>query len=577
MITARHDPYFEPDRFPPGARPAGSVVCLRVSSSDRLASVRVRLWRSGGEEQIPMREVIRGVFEATVNVGSETGPLWYYFILRSESGETAFLGKPVGGSCAVYACEPPSFQITVYDPAFETPAWMRSGVMMQIMVDRFAVGAPGPIKPHGRGAYLHTDWYEPPHLCKNGSDEESVDFFGGNLNGIREKLPYLQDLGIGILYLNPIFKARSNHKYDTGDYLCIDPSFGTESDFRALCGEAASAGIRIVLDGVFSHTGADSRYFNKFSTYPSPGAYNAYEASPYSSWYRFLTSRDDYDCWWGIPTLPNVNEVDPSYLDYIIRGPDSVIGHYLRCGASGWRLDVADELPMEFIRALRLRAKRENPNACVIGEVWEDVTNKLAYGRTRCYAAGDTLDSAMNYPLRDHLIAFLTGLEPAPVTVEFLCHQMSTLPAPMYYSMMNLLGSHDKPRILNVLAGQTDLEPEREKRAFIPLSRPQYELGKARFLKAFDFICHMPGMPCLYYGDEAGLTGMGDPFCRRTYPWGREDTELTSAVRGIIRHRNSSPALKTGSCRFRAPDDDRIEITRESDTQAETYILDRRL
>lgn len=577
-MDARHDPYFAFDRFPLGARPAGSVVSLRVSVSVPLARVWLRLWRKSGEERIPMQHALSGIYEAAVSVGMETGPLWYYFILEEENGALSYLGKPVGKPCAVYGHEPPSFQITVYDPAFEPPAWMKNSVMMQIMVDRFAIGTPGVIPPHGRGTYLHRNWYETPHLCKNGDDEEAVDFFGGNLNGIREHLPYLKDLGIGALYLNPIFRARSNHKYDTADYLQIDPSFGTEADLRALCAEAAAGGIRIVLDGVFSHTGADSRYFNKFGTYASAGAYNCFGASPYSAWYRFEGSRDKYDCWWGIDTLPNVNETDPSYMDYILGPGDSVIAHYLRSGISGWRLDVADELPMEFLRALRKRVKHENPDSCVIGEVWEDITSKVSYGEERCYAAGDTLDSAMNYPLRDHLTSFLLGSESASVTEEFLRHQASTLPHGMYCSMMNLLGSHDRPRIINLLSGQSGLsEQTRAERRQLPLTKQEYETGKARFIKAFEFLCRLPGMPCLYYGDEAGSTGTGDPFCRCCYPWGREDTELQSAIRSAIRLRNGSKALREGDCSVRALDDDRLEVRRESEEETVTFVLDRRL
>ena len=560
MITATHNPYSGLDRLPLGAVPAGSTVILRVHTVNSLEYAFVRLWRGGGEEWLPMRPCSGGVFECSVNVGTDAGVLWYWFMLETSDGRKTYLGKPVGGTSEVYEGEPPSFQITVYDPAFSTPDWMRSSVMMQILPDRFYTGGQL-IPPHAEGAFMHTDWYEPPTLCP----KEAMDFFGGNLQGIREKIPYFKDMGIGALYLNPIFRARSNHKYDTGDYMQIDPSFGTEKDLSALLTDAAAENIHIVLDGVFSHTGADSRYFNKFGTYRSKGAYNKYGDSPYSSWYRFLSDRDDYDCWWGINTLPNVNETAPSYMDYIIRDRDSVVAHYLKKGTSGWRLDVADELPMEFIRALRERVKKENPEACVIGEVWEDITYKISYGRPRCYAGGDTLDSAMNYPLREHLINYMLGSEDAYTFAEFLNYQMSTLPQPMYYSMMNLLGSHDKPRIINVLAGEENLEPEREKRCFKPLSKQQYELGKARFIKAFELICALPGMPCLYYGDDAGLTGMGDPFCRLTYPWGREDTELRSAIRAIIRHRNATEALKTGPALIRAVDSGTIEIRRNDE------------
>ena len=577
MIRARHDPYSFIDRFPRGACPAGSVVCLRITTPDAPSRAWVRLWRGGGEDWISMKPVSSDVWEAHVPVGGDTGLVWYYFVLEDEGAGRTYVGKPPARECGLYDHEPPSFQITVYDPAFETPEWMRDSVMMQIMTDRFAIGSKGILPPEGRGAFLHKYWNEPPVLCQNGDDCEAVDFFGGNLTGIREKLPFLKDMGIGALYLNPIFQARSNHKYDTGDYKKIDPSFGTEKDLTLLCRDAAEAGIHIVLDGVFSHTGADSRYFNKYGTYNSKGAYSHLKESPYYSWYRFDGGRDDYDCWWGIDTLPNVNEMDPSYFGFIVTDKDSVVSRYIKKGTAGWRLDVADELPMEFIRALRSRVKTENPDACVIGEVWEDVTNKISYGRPRCYAVGDTLDSAMNYPLREHLINFMLFRESAYDLQELINHQQSTLPAPMLFSMMNMLGSHDKPRIIDVLAGKTDLEPPRERRVFEPLSQEEYALGRERFIKAFELINHLPGMPCIYYGDDAGLTGMGDPFCRRTYPWGKEDVKLRERIKEMIQKRNSSSVLRRGDCIIRALDEHRLEVRRVYERTESVYVLDRRV
>jgi len=567
-MNALHDPYSAFCRCPQGALPAGSGVCLRLTCSEGVKYASVRLWKNDAEEFLPMRHLGGGVYEANVKAGSQTGLIWYYFVLETETGRRYYVGKPIGGVCGVFEKEPTSFQITVYDPKLETPKWMRNSVMLQIMVDRFAVG--GKINPpHAPGAYLHKKWGEAPDLC----EKEALDFFGGNLEGIRQKLPYIKELGIGALYLNPIFRARSNHKYDTSDYMQIDPSFGTQRDFELLCRDAADMGMHIVLDGVFSHTGADSRYFNLFGNYDSKGAYSSYGDSPYSSWYRFKKGKDDYDCWWGFETLPNVNETDPSYMNYIVTGDDSVIAHWLKAGASGWRLDVADELPMEFIRALRKKAKHVNPDACVIGEVWEDITNKVAYGERRNYAVGDSLDSAMNYPLRSHVIDYILGRIDADKMAEFLNYQQSSLPRPVHYSMMNLLDSHDKPRIISVLAEDGELEPARELRCARPLSKAKYELGKERFIRAFELICALPGMPCLYYGDEAGLYGMGDPFCRGTYPWGGEDRELQSAIRDIIRKRNASDNLRNGDMWVKAKDAHTLEITRCSGGREERLTV----
>ncbi len=574
MIYLWHDPYLNLDRFPLGAVPAGSAVRLRLRVTGESERAFVRLWRGGGEEWVPMRALSDSAYEADVPVGREKGLLWYYFVVDTPDGRV-YAGKPEDDVCACYDHEPPSFQITVYDPAFEAPEWMRDSVMMQIMVDRFFIGGKAN-PPAGRGAYLHKSWNELPDLrpAAADGDAEAIDFFGGNLEGVREKLSYLKDLGIGAIYLNPVFRARSNHKYDVGDYLEIDPSFGTEADFERLTREAADAGIHVVLDGVFSHTGADSRYFNRYGTYPSVGAYQSPD-SPYAKWYRIDPRTGKYDSWWGIDTLPNVNETEPSFLNFIVNGDDSVIAHYLRSGASGWRLDVADELPMEFIHALRLRAKAEGAQNCVIGEVWEDPTNKVSYGRPRSYALGDTLDSAMNYPLRDTVLAFFLGRRDAYHLANAVNHQLSTLPKPMLYSMMNLLGSHDKPRAINVLAGSQNLEPPREQRAFTPLTPEQYALGSERFVRAFELITLLPGMPCLYYGDEAGLTGMGDPFCRLPYPWGREDRALQARIQSLIRRRNASPILRRGDTTLRALTPDALQITRTLDGASESFTITR--
>ncbi len=230
---------------------------------------------------------------------------------------------------------------------------------------------------------------------------------------------------------------------------------------------------------------------------------------------------------------------------------------------------------MEFIRALRLRAKAVDAHSCVIGEVWEDPSNKVSYGRPRSYALGDTLDSAMNYPLRDAVLAFFLGKKDAYQLANAVNHQLSTLPKPMLYSMMNLLGSHDKPRAINVLAGLENLEPPRGERAFTPLTAEQYALGRERFARAFELITLLPGMPCLYYGDEAGLTGMGDPFCRLPYPWGREDRALQMRVQALIRRRNGSELLRRGDTALRAITPDALEITRTLNGVSKAFTVTR--
>ncbi|HIS01373.1 MAG TPA: glycoside hydrolase family 13 protein [Candidatus Excrementavichristensenella intestinipullorum] len=541
-------------RTPAGPGACGAPVTLRLKAHPPVEKVTLRLWWQDAEKLLPMQHAGDGLWTVDFTLPDTPGTLWYYFI--ADSGlRRMWYGNAtdrMGGVGGEYPGEPPSYQITVYDPAYDTPHWMRDGLMYQIMVDRFAQGRPLSQHPQPDDGWLHQDWYEYPALRLDGEDNEANDFFGGDLAGVMEKLPYLKQLGVTVLYFNPIFRARSNHKYDTGDYMAVDPSFGDEADFAALCRAAEELGIRVVLDGVFSHTGADSRYFNIKGRYDSLGAYQSI-ASPYAGWYTFDRWPDKYDCWWGFPTLPNVREMSESYLDFMLRDEDAVCAHWLRAGSSGWRLDVADELPMPFLRMLRQRVKKENPDACLLGEVWEDASNKLTYGELRNYCVGDTLDSVMNYPLRDMSLDFMLGKLDSPAFVRRYLHLQENYAPAFFYSLMNLLGSHDKPRIIDVLSGNPELDPPREERRVRALTPQQYQLGRRRYLALWRFICALPGMPCIYYADEAGQTGMADPFCRATYPWGREDKDLVRRVGAICRERMASDVLRTGEMRLYAP------------------------
>ena len=572
----RHDSRDPLYRTPSGARPTGSDVILRCRADDARA-VTLRLWWDDGEIRRPMTASPRGagLFEIRLTLPEQSGLLWYYFIVDFD-GETRLYGNAddrLGGEGRLYDHEPPSFQLTVYDEEFDTPRWMREGLLYQIMPDRFA--ARGKNAPEA--GWLHEKWDEPPaiHVDPSTHDNRADDFFGGNFRGVMDRLDYLKELGVTAIYFNPIFRARSNHKYDTGDYETIDPSFGTREDFEALCDRARALGIRILLDGVFSHTGSDSRYFNRLGRYDSLGAYQSME-SPYAPWYRFKRWPDEYDCWWGFETLPTVNKSDESYRRYILTGENAIVKRWLRRGASGWRLDVADELPVPFLRTLRKSVKSVDPDAAVLGEVWEDASNKVAYGQLRCYCLGDTLDSVMNYPLREGLIGFLLGEIDAYALKRRLDALYENYPAPFAAALMNLLGSHDKARVINRLSG---VEPEnrpREERAFTPLSDAEYERGKRRFIKAWRFLCAMPGMPCLYYGDEAGAQGGDDPFCRGTYPWGHEDRALMEEIKRVNHARLKSRAAQNGSLELIAPDADTLTVVRRYESDELRVTLDRR-
>ena len=463
------------------------------------------------------------------------GLYFYHFEARTNQG-TLRLSRGSFGKAVLGGME--RWQMTVYSPSLHTPEWLCGGLMYQIFPDRFATsgasldtgsGETSKNIPDGRS--LHSDWYEQPEWRPNERGKvTNSDFFGGDLKGIQEKLPYLKKLGVTCLYFNPIFESHSNHRYDTADYSKIDPLLGTEQDFSELCRAAKALGIRILLDGVFSHTGSDSVYFNREGRYSGAGAYQS-QSSPYFSWYSFRSWPQIYDCWWNFDTLPNVQETDPSYDNYI-NGREGIARTWLKAGASGWRLDVADELPDEFIDHLAAAAKSEKPDALVLGEVWEDASNKSAYGVRRRYLLGGQLDTVMNYPFRDAIFDFLLGREPV-VFAESVESIVENYPPQCLHLLMNHIGTHDTERALTVLGGEPVGGREREWQSAQSLSPEQRELGKKRLKLASLLQYLLPGVPCLYYGDEAGMEGYRDPFNRACYPWGKEDQDLLSWYEGL--------------------------------------------
>ncbi len=557
-----HDSRLMQCRSPIGAVTQGSEVRLRLYIFGFASGVKLRIW-NGGEKLIQMNDLGLGEYEAVIQVPQHPCLVWYDFQADDERGHRLYYGNArdrMGGTGAHYQDLPPSFQITVYDPAFSPPEYLRKGVMYQIFPDRFHRSR----MPESviRERILHENWYEEPLITADlrSGDNWALDFYGGNLDGIREKLPYLQELGVTILYLNPIFRARSNHRYDTGDYLQVDPLLGDEASLQHLCAEADKRGIRVMLDGVFSHTGEDSRYFNKYGNYPTLGAYQS-KGSPYYSWYQFTSFPDRYASWWGIPTLPEVNKENESYREFIL-GNDGVARHWLKEGVSGWRLDVTDELPMGFLRGLRAAVRKERNDAALLGEVWEDASNKVSYGAMRSYVLGDTLDSVMNYPLREVLIQFLTHEVPAAKVVRVIRSLQENYPAPFFYSLMNLMGSHDRARILNVLAKREYGDLPISQRRGLRMDKANREAAKQRMEKMLAAIIALPGMPSIYYGDEAGMEGAADPFCRGPFPWGREDEEVLDMVRKAIRLRHERPVLQTGFLELSYEGEDTLVIHR---------------
>lgn len=545
-----HDSQNKIYRNPQGAVPTGEKVTISIEVTDKKAPVSVvlRLFQKDQEHRLPMKKVRNGdgrfLYQVGFDVGVETGLLWYDFIAEGHDQTLYYTNsadKLGGVGETKEAIDSNSYQITVYDKNYRVPHWFCDQIMYQIFPDRFYGYHEGAIQKKREEYIIHDNWYAPISFNRHPYEDGPAcnDFYGGNLKGIEKKLPYLKELGVSVIYLNPIFDAYSNHKYDTADYKKIDPMFGTEQDFKDLCAAAKEQGISIILDGVFSHTGADSIYFNKYGSYGAQtGAYRDSQ-SPYKNWYQF-TDYPQYESWWGCNNLPNVNEMEDSYLDYILRDSDAVIKKWIRCGAKGWRLDVADELPDEFIEILRREVKKENEDAVIIGEVWEDASHKIAYGKMRQYLMGNELDSVMNYPFKDRVLAFLMGWEDAAFLHRHIMAQIENYPTQTLYALMNMLGTHDTMRVKSMLGGMSRDCGDSH------LTSKAEDIAVKRLKMAFMMQMTFYGVPCIYYGDEVGMQGGKDPFNRGTYPWRAVDIELLDWVKKLTAIRKNTDCLRRG-------------------------------
>ena len=495
-------------------------------------------------------------YQGQFNEFNETGLYFYYFevdIDENGNNKKLFYGKnhEDGNVCEYLYEELNKYQITVHED-FEIPSWYKEGIMYNIFVDRFNNGNRNkkPSNPK-KNSFIYSNWSDTPMYIKDTNGEIiRWDFHGGNLRGIIDKLPYLSKIGVSIIYLSPIFESSSNHKYTTGDYKTIDPMFGDEEILKELIEKAKKRGINIILDGVFSHTGADSKYFNKFGNYDELGAYQSKD-SKYSSWYTFNEFPDNYKCWWGIKDLPNVNELDKNYMDYIIYDEDSVINKWTSMGIKGWRLDVADELPTKFIKELRKELKKNDPQSILVGEVWEDASNKISYNERRNYFVGDQLDSVMGYPFRENIVSFLKG----NITSRQLNNKFMTIkenyPKESFKANLNLISSHDVTRI------KTELN---------------YDEAKIRLAVATQMT--FEGVPYIYYGDEAGLCGGTDPDNRKTYPWKNEDKDMIEFYKESINTRKKYNVLTNGDTEFiDTNDDDVFGYIRFNDNNEKILIL----
>ena len=544
------DPYF---KQPFGAVRAGQTVRLSLCIPEELGYVDPHLvLKKEGKFDVPVyyrmnfdgQTPRQNHFSVEVPL-NDPGLYFYYFDLYTD------FRRIVRGpdNCGVISWQDgESWQITVYEQDFETPESIKGKVFYQIFPDRFCEGVENKPMPFADRIYQADKHAEPFWQPNEVGGHLNEDYFGGDLKGIQQKLPYLHEMGVDFIYLNPIFEAHSNHRYNTADYLNVDPLLGTNEDFEALCTAAQKYGIGIVLDGVFSHTGSDSRYFNREGRYGEGGAYRD-PNSPYRCWYDFGPQyKGGYRSWWGFETLPEVNEETPSYVEFIT-GPGGVIDTWLRRGAAGFRLDVADELPDEFIEKVRAAVKRVSPEKFLLGEVWEDATTKFGFNKRRTYLLGKGLDSVMNYPFKNAVLDFVKAL--------------------------NFLSTHDTERALTVIADEPANGRGRAWQSGRCVTGDAYEEGLLRLRMAYAIIYTLPGVPCLYYGDEIAMQGYRDPFNRAFFRWDAHEQRLRPVLAQLAQLRHTCEAFRTGQLRVLRAEDGILHYQRVGKVETAEIIVNR--
>jgi glycosidase len=556
--------------------------------------------------------------------------LWYRFIVTDGSQSVYYAdntGALDGGLGAPSeSVVDNSYALMFYDPAFTTPEWTRSAIIYQVFPDRFRNGRANNDPRTGDSRYddpvLSLPWGTLPEgYCRNYADGSTNcpwrfdttpppwspsreaprgrDYFAGDLKGLDQQIGYLQSLGVTAVYLNPVFDAASNHGYDTQDYLRIDPYFGTATDWANLVKHGGQSGMRFVLDGVFNHVSSDSRFFDRYHHFPDAGACESATAT-YRPWFFFRPPAGGdpapcvpsvpggadtyYDGWFGFDSIPVLNKTAPGVVQSFLTAPTSVARYWLQQGASGWRLDVMGDpsFPAGYWETFRGVVKQTKPDALVIGELWQKDTTLLRFLR------GDRADSTMNYRLRDAVVGFLA---PGPFDAkgfadsgrqlsasEFTARLASIredYPDAAYYSLMNLLDSHDTERLLWTLTPGSETLLDKE------VDPAHVAEGKRRLQLASMVQFFVPGAPTIYYGDEVGMTGDDDPDNRRTYPWsdrgGTPDTDLFAHYQALTSLRKQNVALVDGDFRALLADDanDVAALGRKTSSQAAVLVINR--
>lgn len=545
-----------------GAFSANDEIELRLEAPRcyGVSSAAVRICADGeADREIPFTRGADGAFYLTLSGLSEG--LYRYCIVMHRGREALYTDATDNVNFRLLqSSEGRRFRLLIYEDGYSTPDWFKGGVMYHIFADRFMKSGRAPLRD---GVCNESDWYAPisQYAKKPGDFLKNDLFYGGDLYGVTQKLDYLKELGVTVIYLSPVFRAASNHKYDTGDYTQVDEALGGNDALDELIRTADEVGIRVILDGVFNHTGDDSLYFNKYQNYPGKGAYKNPD-SPYRSWFSFGETDDDYECWWGIKIHPRLCQSKEECRSYFC-GEDGIGASYIKKGIAGWRLDVADELPNVFLESFRESVKAANSDALIIGEVWENAADKVAYGQLRRYFCGRQLDSVMNYPFRNALLEFIRRGDGGCLAWE-LTDIYSSYPTFVCHCLMNIVGTHDTERILTALGDGEYGNMSNEELSVRLMSENEREDGikKQKIAAALQYTVY--GVPSVFYGDEAGIEGGRDPFCRRTYPWGGENGELLSWYEKLGRLR-ADPVYKDGDFRVLQSGDGYIVFERSKD------------
>ncbi len=561
------------------ARRLGAVGVVCRIARDGCPYKDIELERNSCDE---LFDTYTAVLDTKEMCGEEGCGLFYYEFLFLRGVETLFTDTFNNKDFELKQSSGGHFRLLISKKDYKTPENFGKGVMYQIFTDRFYRGESPEARsvPLRQDARLLEDWDNgvpefPPYP---GAPMKNNTFFGGNLWGVAEKLDYLCELGVTHIYLCPIFEAYSNHKYDTGDYTKVDEMFGGDDALDNLISKAREKGIGIILDGVFNHTGDDSLYFNRYKKYGDGGAYNDPNSS-YANWYRFRSYPDDYESWWGIEILPKLNHKNDDCRKYFT-GKDGIIEKYINKGITGWRLDVADELSDDFLCELRDRAKEASDgDAVIIGEVWENAADKVSYGQRRRYFLGDQLDSVMNYPLKNAIVSFCLYGD-AEILYDTLTEIYASYPRCVSDKLMNLLGTHDTERIITVLGREDDNAGEPNSTlAHIRLSDKERcdGINKLKIAAALQFTSY--GIPSVYYGDEVGLEGYGDPFCRMPFPWndinGTYREEILDYYKMLGRLRNDEEAFCGGDFYILSHTESAIAFVREKNNSKIIVIANR--